>query len=122
MNEIQNLLAVGPTNTNVNEAAFGALRKILDGLRTVQNDDVMALPSSIDVRHVDGSTGGNFESFINAIDKIYEVIILGQAGTTQLGNNGSFAALKVMRQTQDNKIFADMKVAQRVIQKYLNYW
>ena len=61
----------------------------------------------------------SFEGFINKIDEMFEVAILGQAGTTRNDDGGSFAKAKTMNLTTEDIKWTDINYAKELVNMYI---
>lgn len=66
---------------------------------------------------VNYNIGESFRQFVEKIDAICEIAILGQAGTTRDTPNGSFAKAKAMQVTTDNIRDADIQTTRALAAK-----
>jgi hypothetical protein len=68
---------------------------------------------------VDSNIGDSYLKFINAIETMFEVAILGQSGTTRNDSTGSFAKAKTMNLTTDDIKWDDIRYATELVNLYI---
>lgn len=105
-------------NSNIAEGLRGIAQALADSRKLGS----AVLPNAVTLQKqdfVEANIAQSFKHFVEKIDSICEIAILGQAGTTRDTQAGSFAKAKAMQVTTDNIRDADIQVAKTLVNKCL---
>ena len=96
--------------------AFEAMNKLSQFGRAVVPDAI----KFEEKRLVDSNIGASYEKFIDKIDEMFEIAILGQSGTTRTSDTGSYAKAKTMNLTTEDIKWTDVNYAKELVNKYIS--
>lgn len=82
---------------------------------------VLALNVDESAEAITQTSNGEFQTFEQMVTKRYQKLIMGQSGTSEIGNNGSRAAIEVQKQeSDDSRMIPDIKLIQPAGQHLVN--
>ena len=67
-----------------------------------------------------GAAAGEFERAENALSRRIQKLVLGQTGTTDVSNSGSYAAAKVQNEVREDRRNADLRLVRPTVQRIVD--
>lgn len=67
-----------------------------------------------------GAAAGEFERAENALSRRIQKLVLGQTGTTDVSNSGSYAAAKVQNEVREDRRNADLRLIRPTVQRIVD--
>src|SRR5574343_251664 len=99
----------------------GDVEDMLARLKDAVQNATIAVGGGEKVEFMTGTSGGSpFEAFEDRLERRIQKLILGQTGTTDVSNSGSYAAAKVQEHVKDDRRNSDIRLCMATAQKLVN--
>lgn len=109
-------------NRTETERREQATQMIYDNLETLADGGKAVVSNNVEFEHktlANASIGDSVNQYVTNIHNLFEVAILGQAGTTQNNEVGSYAKAEVMNATTADIKFAEMNLTKSVFNEFI---
>jgi phage gp29-like protein len=117
-----NLQEILNSGVDVNKELAEINKSLDDTLENLGDKNYLKSPTGVKLawnKIVDGTAGKSFIDLIDKLNTDTAIALLGQSGTSEIGSNGSRAALQVLNMIRADISFQDMKRVEAIINDLL---